>query len=70
MISQWLSDGDYATWPLVALVVFIVVFVGMLVWIFRPGSKEFYKREARLPLEESAETGKGVDRSKQEETHG
>jgi cbb3-type cytochrome oxidase subunit 3 len=70
MISQWLSEGDHVTWPLVALCVFIVVFVGMLVWIYRPGSKQFYEREAQLPLEDSASSSKGGDRSKQEETHG
>ena len=70
MISQWLGEGDYSTWPLLALVLFIGVFVGMLVWIFRPGSKQFYEREAQLPLQDSASSGKGGGYSKQEETHG
>ncbi len=70
MISRWLSEGDHAAWPLIALMLFVLVFVGMLVWIFRPGSKQFYAREAQLPLEDSTAPAKGADRTQEEEGHG
>jgi cbb3-type cytochrome oxidase subunit 3 len=53
VIRAWLSDwmgGTFALGPAFALVLFLALFAGMLVWIFRPGSTTAYDRDARLPL--------------------
>ena len=52
MLSDWWSDQGLLLGPMLALVVFLGVFVGMLVWIFRPGSKQFYQHNAELPLQD------------------
>ena len=57
MIGPWLSDQGYLLGPAFALLVFLAVFVGMLLWIFRPGSGHTYEREAQLPFDEGAHPG-------------
>ncbi|HSM18958.1 MAG TPA: cbb3-type cytochrome c oxidase subunit 3 [Hyphomicrobiales bacterium] len=37
------------TWGLVFLV---VVFLGVIMWVMRPGSEETYEEAARIPLKE------------------
>ncbi|HCK32035.1 MAG TPA: CcoQ/FixQ family Cbb3-type cytochrome c oxidase assembly chaperone [Rhodospirillaceae bacterium] len=37
---------------LIGLVFFFTFFLGMLVWVFRPGSKEYFKKFGKIPLEE------------------
>jgi len=37
------------TWGLVALV---VMFVAILVWVFRPGSKQAYDEISKIPLKD------------------
>jgi cytochrome c oxidase cbb3-type subunit 4 len=38
--------------PTLVTILFVTIFLGTLVWIFRPGSKRFYDERARLPLED------------------
>ena len=40
---------------LTGLLFFFLFFVGVIVWVFRPGSKKKYEKDARIPLEESEE---------------
>ena len=40
--------------PTVALLFFFSVFVGVFVWLVRPGMKQKMQRYARIPLEEDA----------------
>lgn len=37
---------------LIGLLFFFVFFVGVVFWAFRPGSKNKYREDARIPLEE------------------
>jgi len=55
MIGSWLAGQGLTVAPAVALLLFMGIFSGVLVWIFRPGSRAQYDREARLPLEDSRE---------------
>jgi cbb3-type cytochrome oxidase subunit 3 len=50
MKSEILSRTDLLWLPELSLVLFVLVFVGALFWIFRPGSAAAYERRARLPL--------------------
>jgi cbb3-type cytochrome oxidase subunit 3 len=40
--------------PTLVTILFVSVFVGALVWIYRPGSKRYYNDQAQLPLQDSA----------------
>ena len=59
MIRTWLSDQGFTLGPAIALLIFLVVFVGVLAWVFRPGSKRIYEHESRLPLDDDAGPGAG-----------
>ena len=56
MISSMADQWGLALGPALALLGFIFLFLGILGWIFRPGSRQFYERQAHLPLADS--TGK------------
>jgi len=38
--------------PTMVTVMFVAIFLGTLVWIYRPGSKRYYDHQANLPLED------------------
>lgn len=52
MINEWLTDQEIIIGPAVALVLFLGIFIGMLTWIFRPGSRQTYERDAQLPFDD------------------
>lgn len=37
---------------LLGLLFFFLFFCGVVVWVFRPGSRGKYQKDARIPLEE------------------
>ena len=51
MKSSVLSQFDMTYLPVIACLIFAIVFVAMLVWVFRPESKNVYHKAERLPLE-------------------
>ena len=57
MIRTWLADQGFLWGPGTALILFLALFIGVLVWVFRPGSRETYEQEARLPLEGDGPAG-------------
>ncbi|MCA9705399.1 MAG: cbb3-type cytochrome c oxidase subunit 3 [Myxococcales bacterium] len=50
MKTEILSRTDLLFLPELSLVIFGLIFVGALVWIFRPGAAAAYERRSRLPL--------------------
>ena len=54
MISEWVTDQGYLLGPAFALGLFLLVFVVMLLWLYRPGSERVYQHEAQLPFDEGA----------------
>ena len=42
LLKQILSDPFFILWPCVSLIIFVSVMIGSFLWVFRPGSKEFY----------------------------
>jgi cbb3-type cytochrome oxidase subunit 3 len=44
-------------WPALALLLFLAVFIGAVVWLFRPASDEIYRYQARLPLDDERKRG-------------
>jgi len=50
MKNEILSRTDLLFLPEISLVIFVAIFVGALVWIFRPGSAATYRSRSRLPF--------------------
>ncbi len=48
-MKQALASADAGT---AGLIIFIVFFAIVLVWVFRPGSKEKFKKFAEIPLKD------------------
>lgn len=52
MKSEIISLSEYAFLAEIAIVLFVGVFVGSIVWMFRPGSKRAYAERSRMPLDD------------------
>jgi cbb3-type cytochrome oxidase subunit 3 len=52
MKADILSLSEFAYLAEISTVIFMAVFLGALYWMFRPGSKEFYAKQAQLPLDD------------------
>ena len=54
MIRELLTHVHWSILPVVSMMLFISVFVGSLIWVFRKESSSVYVKLAALPLEESS----------------
>ena len=52
MIQDVITRSANSLWPIIALIIFVLCFVGVLIWTYR-GRKDRFKREAALPLDDS-----------------
>lgn len=61
MKSLVLSQTDYLVFPLIAVVMFVAIFLMVLAWVFRPGSKAAHAQRSRLVFgaSDSPEHGAG-----------
>lgn len=57
MLKNLISQGDFALWPQISLVLFLAVFSAILVWTFRIGSKRHYEAMGNLVLEDDPKGG-------------
>ncbi len=46
-----MEAAGLAFWPSLSLAVFFAACLGMLAWIYRPGSKAFYRKMSGMALE-------------------
>ena len=37
--------------PIVGLLLFLILFTGVIIWVYRSGSDQFYKKMSELPLD-------------------
>ena len=44
VLKQTLIEGDFSLWPTIALIMFSLVMAGVILWVLRPGSKEYYEK--------------------------
>ena len=51
MIREALSHLHWSVLPVVSMLSFLAVFLGILFWSFRRGSAEIYQEAGLLPLE-------------------
>ncbi len=42
----------------IGLAVFLMMFLGVLVWVFRPGSRQVYDANARIPFADESKPGR------------
>jgi len=55
MISDVLNFTGATLWARVGLVLFFLLFIGIVVWTYR-GARDRFHRESRLPLDDDAAT--------------
>lgn len=59
MIRELLTNLHWSVLPVVGMMLFLSVFVGLLLWVNRKGSNSIYQELAALPLEPAKETNGG-----------
>lgn len=50
LIKEALISGDFYLFQVVALVLFVLVMAGVILWIMRPGASEYYEYIGRDAL--------------------
>ena len=53
MKSEVLSNFTQVILPAAGFILFALIFVGAVIWVYRPSSKKFYEKLSRLALEDS-----------------
>lgn len=51
-LSDIVGNSGLSIYAQIALVIFVLAFLAILVWLFRPGSKERFRRDAMMPLDD------------------
>lgn len=49
-MKELFASGTFGT---IGLIFFFVFFMGVIVWVLRPGAKTKYKEDAQIPLKEN-----------------
>lgn len=52
MKADILSQTDVMIFPLIAVVLFVSIFIAALLWVYRPGGKAVYQRHQELPFDD------------------
>jgi len=53
MLKQVISQGDFAIWPQLSLVVFTLTFIFIFLRVYRKKANPHYEQMARLAIEDS-----------------
>ena len=53
-LSEIMSHAGLSRYAEIALVLFLVAFVAIVVWTFRPGARRRMEHDARLPLDDES----------------
>ena len=51
MIRELLTNLHWSTLPTLGMMLFLTLFVGCLLWVYRKGSEQIYQKISQLPLE-------------------
>lgn len=51
MIRHVMEGSGLTIWPILSLILFTSSCAAMLLWMYRPGSKNFYGRLSRMALD-------------------
>jgi cbb3-type cytochrome oxidase subunit 3 len=60
-LSDIMSNADLTTWPQIALVIFVAVFLGIVGYVFLFRKKDSWERQRHLPLEDGPKSRSGAD---------
>ena len=52
MKRQVFENFDLTILPSIGMILFLSVFLGMVIWVFRRNSKQIYNEMSQIPLEE------------------
>ncbi len=55
MMSRLFEGVQVGLWAEISAAVFLVLFLGLLVWVYLPQRRGYYEAEGRLPLEDEIE---------------
>ena len=55
MKADILSQTDVMVFPLIAVVLFVGIFIAALFWVYRPGGKAVYQRYQELPFDDEGD---------------
>ena len=61
MMRIVMENAGLSFWPALSLVIFFATTLAVLVWLFRPGSREFYRKLGGLALEDAPRAEKASD---------
>ncbi|MBF0236791.1 MAG: cbb3-type cytochrome c oxidase subunit 3 [SAR324 cluster bacterium] len=53
MIRDVMAEVGFSFWGITSLLIFFILFVGILGWVFRKNSSRQYEDISRIPLEKS-----------------
>ena len=59
MIREFLTHFHWSILPVITMFMFMSVFFGALIWVFRKGSKDIYSELSNLPLDSERTTQNG-----------
>ena len=59
MIRMVMEGAGLTLWPVLSFLIFLASCIIMLAWLYRPGSKDFYARLARVALRDPQDAGEG-----------
>lgn len=52
MLKELISQGNFAIWPQISLMMFFLTFAGVLIWVWRKGSDNHYRYMAGMILDD------------------
>lgn len=53
MKSEVLTNSGLSILPTVAMVLFVLVFIGVVIWTFKKSNNEVFKASEQIPLDDS-----------------
>ena len=60
-LSDIMSNAELTTWPEIALVIFVSVFLGIVAYVFLFRKKDSWEHQRHLPLEDGPNDRAGAD---------
>lgn len=51
-LSDIVGNAGLSIYAQIALVIFMAAFVAIIVWVLRPGSRDRFRRDAMIPLDD------------------
>jgi hypothetical protein len=56
MMREFLSHVHWSAMPVISMLLFMAVFSGAVIWVYRKESTDVYRELGRLPLDQEGES--------------